>query len=142
MSRWKTKDGCEIEVKDMADSHLLNTIKMLERATDYYNWTEGLEMIRVSSFLGGEMAQEAAAEEADRIFDQTPDERYPIYTEMMAEASKRNLFVKRWCVRCQQFHEEDQKACIEKPCDECGKSHPVPVNEFHRAALHRPKKEK
>jgi len=31
MSIWTTKDGREIEVSDMEDSHLLNTIKFIKR---------------------------------------------------------------------------------------------------------------
>lgn len=67
---WKCKDGTEIKVSDMEDSHLINSIKMLERKgfvspealMCYFGGPEPL----------GDMAQLAFDQAFDEICQKTP----------------------------------------------------------------------
>lgn len=59
---WKTKDGRIIDIKDMTDSHLKNTISMLRR-NGFITNNDFLDMLGFAFSLNGEMAQDAAESE-------------------------------------------------------------------------------
>lgn len=135
MKVWTTKDGHQMAVSEMDDKHLLNSIKMLQRATEKRNWRESLDSIGMASTFGGEMAQEACYSHSEELMRRKPAELYPIYKDMIAEAQRRGLDVDQWCAKCQRFHEIGQRACNETWCAACEKAHPMPINEHHRRAL-------
>lgn len=83
--KWKTKDGREIEVKDMETSHIKNTLKMLEKngfiaasTLDFY--------LGCSGPSGGDGAQMAFERECDYIFSKFPSKKMD---EMESELKKR-----------------------------------------------------
>jgi len=96
---WITKDGRKIKVKDMEDSHLVNTIKMLIRKYKR-------ELIHLRSNITfptfqGEMAQFYAERDYDYLTDLCLDNSYdieelieqslPVWEKLVNEAEKRNL---------------------------------------------------
>ncbi len=68
---WVTKDGREIKIADMTDSHLLNTIKYLERT--------GRDKERFGT--RGPLAE-------DMFYDENPSD---VYLALRAEAKRRGL---------------------------------------------------
>jgi hypothetical protein len=87
---WKTKDGTKIRIKDMEDSHLLNTIRFLEKQTVRLNMRELDEMMSFP-YPNGEMAQHAFDQEFNMIGSAEPNVHFPIYDDLVNEASRRNL---------------------------------------------------
>ncbi len=82
---WQTKDGRKVRICDMTNSHLLNTIKYLEKQTQYAK-----AELSYPSFQG-DMAQMCAENEWYAFQEAGPDDVYPIYDDMVQEALRRKL---------------------------------------------------
>jgi hypothetical protein len=91
---WFQRDGTPIKIKDMSDSHLYNTIKMLERLFKQYSINLG-EIWAIGSMLQGEMAQMAFEEDFDRLLEEevSIDRRFPSYPYLIKEAKRRKLAI-------------------------------------------------
>lgn len=89
---WKTKNGEKIRICDMSDSHLNNTIAMLERKA------EDLHNITLESYpnFQGEMAQYYAEQEWEQVAKEGCDaaDIYPIYSDLLDERMRRDLLKK------------------------------------------------
>jgi hypothetical protein len=80
---WETKDGIKIQIEDMEDSHLINTIKMIER-----NAFEGFyenEPVAVTENMG-DMASYYAEQQTPPKID-----LHVSYSALVYEAYKRGL---------------------------------------------------
>jgi len=91
--KWTMKTGEKIRIKDMTDSHLLNTLKMLKK-----NGQAKLKYMidAVSSFpgFGGEQAQIAFEQMEDDLFESEWDDYMPeIFIDLVGEAERRKLGV-------------------------------------------------
>jgi hypothetical protein len=84
---WTTREGEKIRICDMTDRHLLNAIKRCERLHR--------QLQQECSFpdFGGEMAQMYAEQDFDRFMSSTPEESFPLYTDLCDEAHRRGLDV-------------------------------------------------
>ena len=87
---WKCKDGTKVRICDMTDSHLNNTINMLER------YTSAMErnMYHLSNFFTGDLASDMIEDqimwmEQNRGFD--PSEFAPLYDNLIDERERREL---------------------------------------------------
>ena len=82
---WTMKSGEKIRIKDMSDSHLINTIRILKRvhADDTAN------LFAFASTLSGDMATYYADQDCDRMIEM--DSTHPLYDELTDEADRRNL---------------------------------------------------
>lgn len=92
---WKCKDGRKVRVCDMTDSHLLNTIAMLERNASALLAQEISAAYSCLSMLQGEMATYYCERDIDRLEETSPGEfleaTQPIYTHLCNEADRRKL---------------------------------------------------
>lgn len=86
---WKMATGQKIRIKDMTDSHLLNTIRMLQRK----HQEVCLEAQGAASSFNGEMAQMYAEQEADCVISCGPGYVFDIYGDLVKEAKRRKLAV-------------------------------------------------
>lgn len=86
---WTTKTGEKIRIKDLTDSHLLNILKLLERAKS----GQDNIMCGYASMLTGEIATYYADRAVEEAMDETVEERFPIYEHLHTEAIRRKLLV-------------------------------------------------
>ena len=84
---WVTKDGQPIHVKDMTDSHLVNTIRFLKRSS--LN-----ELYSLSCMIQGEQASYMIDNMIATYEDDEVSSYYnsPIYNTMIDEACKRGIY--------------------------------------------------
>lgn len=85
--KWTTKQGENVQIKDMDNSHLLNTIWMLDRA----HFARMLECVRAQTLLQGEMAIYSMEREERLMAAMGPCYNWPIYEDLYAEAVGRGL---------------------------------------------------
>lgn len=83
MKHWKTKDGRKIQINKMSDSHLTNAIKFLEKTVESIKWNIPYP------YFQGEMAQDAAENEWNRLIEAEVEEFFPIYSDLCMELEKR-----------------------------------------------------
>lgn len=87
---WKTKDGREIPINKMADAHLLNVIRMLQRTHAVRQFNSPIPL-----GLRGEMAQFAAEADYERFQESPPSVSSPFYDDLCREAENRGLEIPR-----------------------------------------------
>lgn len=96
-SLWKMKDGTKIRICDMEDSHLINTIKMIDRyclrATQEAVWS-GYAVL--NSFCSPDsMASYQVESDIARLEEEgiDPFSAYPIYGKLWDDLNRRGLEV-------------------------------------------------
>lgn len=92
---WVTKDKQRIRICDMTNSHLLNTIAMLERSAAKFLATEISSAYSVLCSLQGEMAQ-FCCEQDIRSLEETDAsdwlyEHSAVYPKLLLEKERRKL---------------------------------------------------
>jgi len=93
MKTWKTREGAVMRIKDMGDSHLVNTIKYLERHATNMRLNQASDMFRYAATApdGAAMCAESGAEQLLEMSDEEFLSEYPKYKGLVREAKKRKL---------------------------------------------------
>ena len=88
---WKCKDGRKIRICDMSDSHLLNTIKMLERNSQALHFYRISNLEAAQMFFHGEMALWEVENNLMQLYEEGPNvyEDFPIYENLVEEFDRR-----------------------------------------------------
>ena len=105
---WTTKDGLDIDIEDMSDSHLMNTILWMERNEERITGQHERKLLSLGehalSCLQGEMALLEVEQELDNIMKDGVDlTDVPVYREMLRVGKARGLAVER-CSMCHARH--------------------------------------
>lgn len=87
---WTTREGQRLRLCDMADSHLLNTLRFLKRAVH----AQEVALVLSAPAMNGEQAQYAQDQAFDEVMCE-PEEHEcampPIYDKMLVEAKRSGL---------------------------------------------------
>jgi len=90
---WVTRDGAKMRIRDMTNSHLLNSIRMLERNKERAQEQAIELMYRSLGGLHGEHAIDAGEQALDFLENGEVDTHdiFPVYVELTDEAERRGL---------------------------------------------------
>ena len=91
---WVQRDGTPIKVKDMGDTHLINTIRMLQRAAGHIYDREVISAYLYATEPGGDMAQDMFDQEFDRALEREPWDWLkdtPLVSAMFKELKRRRV---------------------------------------------------
>lgn len=96
-THWVTKAGDCVDITEMGDGHLINTICMLRRQGLKAKAVASAQLVRGYDTINGEAAQDALAMEIQYLEEQSMEtflgEKVPCYGPMLKEAAKRNLTI-------------------------------------------------
>ena len=92
---WIKRDGTIIEISEMEDTHLVNSIRMMQRMAPVVHQRAVSLCYAAISTLQGEMASFYATRDTEIIESMSPKdfliERYPKYGNLVREAKRRGL---------------------------------------------------
>jgi len=90
---WITRDGRRIPIRDMSDTHLLNTLALLDRRVRVYEEQTLRELYTLSTWVTGEIATMDIENRIMEIEEHglDPAEVFEPYKELAREAQRRNL---------------------------------------------------
>lgn len=89
---WTTKDGTKVRISDMSDTHLCNTIRMLERGAEARRNIALLEAYSIEACVSGDMASLCISQDIKALQEGDLDQFLPpIYEHLLGEAYKRGL---------------------------------------------------
>jgi hypothetical protein len=92
---WTTQDGMHIDIEDMSDAHIVNTIDMLRRNADSNYESILLDAYCAAEAFHGEIAQDCAFAAINELEDADPDdvlEQDDCYKALCKEAKKRGIY--------------------------------------------------
>lgn len=89
---WTTRDGTKVRIRDMTDSHLLNTIRMLDRFASAQRQVALIEAYAFADTVQGEQAGYDIENMIETLEEgDGEDFRPPIYEDLVDEAYRRKL---------------------------------------------------
>lgn len=93
--KWTQKNGKKIRICDMTDSHLVNTIRMLDRVEDSSYERALSNAYGALAFMRGEMAIASIESEIQHMEEDWDGDieapHHPLYNDLMLEVERRGL---------------------------------------------------